>query len=81
MKPNTYAERKKAGRCVRAGCDRTPRKNKDGSRRSYCDFHNAQNAKNSAAFIKRQKARAAKPKLVRRKKVAPVVDTLEQRTA
>ena len=66
-----YQERKRAGLCVRAGCKRTPRKNKDGSRRSYCDFHNEQNAKNSAAFIKRQKAKAGKPKLVRRRKVTP----------
>ena len=81
MPKSDYQQRKAEGKCVRAGCKRAPRKNKDGSRRSYCDFHNEQNAKNSAAFIKRQKAKAGKPKLVRRRKVTPLPVTVEQKTA
>ena len=69
MPKSEYQKRKAAGQCVRPGCKRTPRKNKDGSRRSYCDFHNQQNAKNSAAWLKRQ---AAKKKLRVRKPKAPV---------
>jgi hypothetical protein len=75
-----YHERRKAGKCVRVGCDKIPQKNEDGSRRSYCDFHNKQNAKYSQAYADRQnggkasKARApkAKPK-AKAKKPAPQV--------
>ncbi len=78
MPKSEYQKRKAAGQCVRAGCKRTPKKAPDGKRRSYCDFHNAQNAKNSAAFIKRQKAKAGKPKLVRRRKVTPTPVVIEE---
>ena len=65
-----YQNRKRAGLCVRPGCEIKPKKGPDGKPRSYCPVHNAQNAKNSK---KRQKAKAAKkPKLVRRRKVAVV---------
>ncbi len=67
-----YQNRKRAGLCVRPGCKIKPKKGPDGTPRSYCPVHNAQNAKNSAAFIKRQKAKAGKPKLVRRRKVTPL---------
>ena len=83
MKPKTYAERKKAGLCVRAGCSRTPRKNKDGKPRSYCPKHNAQNRKNSDAWVKRQaaKKRSRKPTVIRRK-VTPTPVTVDvQKTA
>ena len=76
MPKSDYQERKAAGQCVRAGCKRTPRKNKDGSRRSYCDFHNQQNAKNSAAWLKRQAAKKRSPRKLR--KITPTPVTLEQ---
>jgi hypothetical protein len=69
-KKSEYQERKAAGQCVRAGCKRTPRKN--SSRRSYCDFHNDQNRKNSDAWKARQgKAPVKKAKTPKVKK-APV---------
>lgn len=52
-KISVYQERKKAGLCVRTGCERKPRKNADGTVRSYCDFHNDLNKKATAAFKKR----------------------------
>jgi hypothetical protein len=51
-----YQERKKAGLCVWTGCERKPRKNDDGTVRSYCDFHNELNKKATAAFKKRAAA-------------------------
>lgn len=83
--PRTYyRERKTAGQCVRAGCKRKPKLGKDGKPRSYCVVHNAANRKNSEAWLKRQprkKNSSKKPTAIRRKKVTPVVDTLEQQTA
>lgn len=67
-----YQKRKAAGQCVRAGCKRKPKLGPEGKRRSYCQYHTDQNAKNSKAWLDRQKA-PKKPKLVRTKKVAPVV--------
>ena len=55
-----YQTRKAAGQCVRPGCKRKPKLGKDGKRRSYCPYHNAQNAKNSKAWLKRQAANKAK---------------------
>jgi hypothetical protein len=57
-KISRYQERKKAGLCVRTGCERKPRKNEDGTLRSYCDVHNELNKQATAAF----KKRAAKKK-------------------
>jgi hypothetical protein len=68
MPKSEYQQRKAAGQCVRAGCKRKPKLGKDGKRRSYCSVHNAENRKNSEAWIKRQKA--SKPKVIR--KVKPV---------
>lgn len=48
-----YQERKKAGLCVWSGCERKPRKNEDGTVRSFCDFHNGLNKKATAACKKR----------------------------
>ncbi len=62
-----YQARKKAGLCVRPGCDRKPKLNADGKPRSYCPVHNAANRKNSDAWKARQAAK--KPKLVRHKKI------------
>lgn len=73
MPKSDYQERKAAGKCVRAGCKRKPKLGKDGKPRSYCPVHNAQNRKNSEAWLKRQKP--SKPKVTSRK-VAPVI--LEQ---
>jgi hypothetical protein len=56
----TYAERKAAGKCVRPGCKLKPKKNEDGTVRSYCNFHNEQNAKHSEAWKKRQEAGSKK---------------------
>ena len=69
-KQSEYQQRKAAGKCVRSGCDRKPKLGKDGKRRSYCEVHNAENRKNSDAWIKRQKP--SKPKAARRK-AAPVI--------
>lgn len=67
---NDYQKRKGAGQCVRSGRDRKPKIGPNGKRRSYCQYHTDQHAKNSAAWLARQKA-PKKPKLVRTKKVAP----------
>ena len=69
---NGYQNRKRAGLCVRPGCKIKPKKGPDGKPRSYCPVHNAQNAKNSAAWVKRQ---AAKKKSKVRKPKAPVTPT------
>jgi len=79
-----YQKRRAAGQCVRGGCKRKPKLGKDGKPRSYCPFHNDQNHKNSEAWLKRQrknKNSSKKPTAIRRKKVTPVVGTLEQQTA
>jgi hypothetical protein len=60
-KLSEYQQRKADGKCVRRGCKRTPRMAADGKhRRSYCDFHNAQNARNYAAYIERLAAKHGK---------------------
>ena len=61
-----YQERKKAGLCVRSGCEIKPEKKEDGSRRSYCPKHNAQNKRNSEAWA----ARHGKSKVRKTKKVS-----------
>jgi len=66
-----YQARKKAGLCVRPGCKIKPKKGPDGTPRSYCPVHNAQNAKNSKAFLERQAAKKSKV----RKPKAPVTPT------
>ena len=72
MPKSEYQQRKAAGQCVRAGCKTKPKLGKDGKRRSYCPVHNAENRKNSEAWIKRQKP--SKPKADRRKATPVIAD-------
>lgn len=83
MPKSDYQKRKAAGQCVRAGCKRKPKLGKDGKPRSYCPVHNAANRKNSEAWLKRQRKKknsSKKPTALRRNKVTPVVEALEQQT-
>ena len=66
-----YQARKALGLCVRDRCEEKPKKKADGTRRSYCDTHNAQNKKHADAFYARQ-SKAAKKKPKVRKPKAPV---------
>ncbi len=70
-----YQNRKRAGLCVRPGCKIKPKKGPDGKPRSYCPKHNAQNARNSAAWLKRQAAKKKPKKAAVRKPKAPVTPT------
>jgi hypothetical protein len=63
MPTSDYQQRKAAGLCVRPGCKIKPKKGPDGKPRSYCPLHNAQNRKNSEAWVKRQKAAKAAKKV------------------
>ena len=60
-----YQQRKAAGLCVRPGCKRIPPLGTDGTRRSYCLTHNAENRKNSDAWLARQK-KAVKAKVTKK---------------
>jgi hypothetical protein len=80
-KKSEYQQRKAEGKCVRAGCKITPKKGPDGKRRSYCPYHTEQNAKNSAAWVKRQAAKKKshkRPTVIRHRKVTPAPVALGQ---
>jgi hypothetical protein len=64
-----YQARKALGLCVRDRCEEKPKKKADGTRRSYCATHNAQNKKHADAFYARQN-KAAKAHKVKKAKAA-----------
>jgi len=65
-----YQARKALGLCVRDRCEEKPEKKSDGTRRSYCPTHNAQNKKHADAFYARQSKAATKRKAKKAKPAA-----------